>query len=95
MRLEDEELSLSHLSLRYIVQGLIAALVLLAPAVGSALTRQGIDLNTYCRTQYGSSAYAVLLQNNAYGWACRLGTQNLGAQRQLHLPINDNYTSPS
>jgi hypothetical protein len=73
-----------------VASGLLSALALLAPGHAEAITRQGLDLNAYCRQTYGSSAYATLLQNNAYGWSCRLGTQNL--VMDLNAACRQQYT---
>lgn len=55
---------------------LVGALML-APTEASAMTLPGLELTTYCQNTYGSSAYATLTSNNAFGWTCRLGSQNL------------------
>ncbi len=57
------------------VTALVGALMLV-PAEASAMTLPGMDLTGYCRTAYGSSAYATLKTNNAFGWTCRIGTQD-------------------
>lgn len=32
----------------------------------------GVNLNQYCRNRYGESARAVKVQNNAWGWRCKI-----------------------
>ncbi|HEX5752120.1 MAG TPA: calcium-binding protein [Archangium sp.] len=63
-----------------------AALGLLGPATASAMTLPGLNMDGYCKQTYGSSAYATLTQNNAFGWTCRLNgsdySMNLNAACQ-------------
>jgi hypothetical protein len=52
--------------------------LLLAPARADAMSLPGMDLTAYCRNTYGASAYATLTSDNAFGWTCRMGSQNYG-----------------
>lgn len=56
----------------------ISALSLLGPATAAAMTLPGISMDGYCKSTYGSAASAVLTQQNAFGWACRLNGSNYG-----------------
>jgi hypothetical protein len=49
----------------------IATLGLLGPTSASAMSLPGLNMDGYCKQAYGSTAYATLTQNTAYGWTCR------------------------
>jgi hypothetical protein len=33
----------------------------------------GVNIDVYCRNRFGNAARAVLVENTAYGWRCRVG----------------------
>lgn len=47
------------------------------PLTAEARELGGINLNQYCQNLYGRGARAVNPQNNAWGWRCRVGQDDV------------------